>query len=178
MFDTLVIIAIVLAVIIAAVLIIAATKPDRFSVQRAAVIDAPVDKIFPLIADFHEWRKWSPWENRDPALKRTYSGADQGKGAVYAWEGNKDVGKGRMEIAETQPPARVTINLDFEKPFAGHNTVVFTIEPKGDLTSVTWAMSGRCAYIAKVIGIFVSMDKMIGDDFEAGLASMKAVAEK
>jgi carbon monoxide dehydrogenase subunit G len=168
----------VLVLAVAAVLIYAAFKPDTLNVQRSASIKAPPDKIFALISDFDQWAAWSPYEKKDPAMKRTRSGASKGKGAVYAWEGNKDVGKGRMEIADAQPPAKVTINLDFEKPFAGHNTVVFTIEPKGDLTNVTWAMSGRCAYIAKVIGIFVSMDKMIGDDFAAGLASMKAVAEK
>jgi carbon monoxide dehydrogenase subunit G len=168
----------VLVVAVAAVLIYAAFKPDTLSVQRSASMKAAPDKIFALINDFDQWAAWSPYEKKDPAMKRTRRGADKGKGAVYAWEGNKDVGKGRMEIAETTPPAKITINLDFEKPFAGHNTVVFTIEPKGDLTNVTWAMSGRCAYTAKVIGIFVSMDKMIGDDFEAGLASMKAIAEK
>ena len=176
--KTIGIIVAVLVLAVAAVLIYAAFKPDTLTVQRSASIKAAPDKIFALINDFDQWAAWSPYEKKDPAMKRTRSGAPKGKGAVYAWEGNKDVGKGRMEIAETQPPAKVTINLDFEKPFEGHNTVVFTIEPKGDLTNVTWAMSGRSAYIAKVIGIFISMDKMIGDDFEAGLASMKAVAEK
>jgi len=171
-------VAAILVVLIVAVLGFAATRPSVLRVQRAASIKAPPEKIFPLISDLHRWTAWSPYEKKDPAMKRTRSGAPKGKGAVYAWDGNKDVGKGRMEIADTQPPAKVTINLDFEKPFAGHNTVVFTIEPKGDLTNVTWAMSGRCAYIAKVIGIFISMDKMIGDDFAAGLTSMKAVAEK
>ena len=176
--KTIGIIVAVLVLAVAVVLIYAAFKPDTLNVQRSASIKAAPDKIFALINDFDQWAAWSPYEKKDPAMKRTRSGAPKGKGAVYAWDGNKDVGKGRMEIADTQPPAKVTINLDFEKPFAGHNTVVFTIEPKGDLTNVTWAMSGRCAYIAKVIGIFISMDKMIGDDFAAGLASMKAVAEK
>src|ERR1700755_1304121 len=121
MFETLVIIAVVLALAIAWVLIIAATKPDRFSVQRAAVINAPADKVFPLIADFHEWRKWSPWEDRDPNLKRTYGGAERGKGANYAWEGNKNVGSGRMEILEANPSSLVKIKLDFFKPFEAHN---------------------------------------------------------
>jgi len=104
MLQTLVIIAIVLVIAIVAVLILAATKPDRFRVQRAALIDAPAEKVFPLIADFHEWRKWSPWEDRDPGLKRTYGGAARGKGAVYAWEGNRNVGSGRMEILEAESP--------------------------------------------------------------------------
>jgi carbon monoxide dehydrogenase subunit G len=176
--KTIGIIVAVLVVAVAAILVYAAFKPDTLNVQRTASIKAAPDKIFALINDFDQWAAWSPYEKKDPAMKRTRSGAPKGKGAVYAWDGNKDVGKGRMEIADAQPPAKVTINLDFEKPFEGHNTVVFTIEPKGDLTNVTWAMNGRCAYIAKVIGIFVSMDKMIGDDFEAGLASLKAVAEK
>ena len=114
----------------------------------------------------------------DPAMKRTYSGAASGKGAVYAWEGNSKVGEGRMEITESSPPSKVTIKLDFVKPIEGHNTAEFALEPKGDSTNVTWSMYGPSAYIAKVIGIFVSMDKMIGKDFEAGLANMKAVAEK
>src|ERR1700755_3686542 len=122
MFETLVIIAVVLALAIAWVLLIAASKPDRFSVQRAAVIDAPADKVFPLIADFHEWRKWSPWEDRDPNLKRTYDGAERGKGAIYAWEGNKNVGSGRMEILDANQPSKIVIKLDFLKPFEAQNT--------------------------------------------------------
>ncbi|MGQ0810689.1 MAG: SRPBCC family protein [Nitrospiraceae bacterium] len=172
------IIAIVVVVLIAALLIYAATKPDTFRVQRATTIKAPPEKIFPLINDFHSWGAWSPYEKLDPAMKRTYSGAAHGKGAVYEWESNGKAGKGRMEIAEASPPSKVTINLDFMKPFEAHNTAEFTLEPKGDSTNVTWAMYGPSPYMAKVIHIFFSMDSMVGKDFETGLANLKTVAEK
>ena len=178
MFETIVLIAIVLAVAIAAVLILAATKPDSFSVQRATVINAPAEKVFPLIADFHEWRKWSPWEDRDPELKRTYGGAERGKGAVYAWEGNKNVGSGRMEILEASLPSKIVIKLDFFAPFEAHNTAEFTMLPQGDATNLTWVMHGPLVFMAKVMHVFIDMDKMIGKDFEAGLANLKKLTEK
>jgi uncharacterized protein YndB with AHSA1/START domain len=178
MLETLVIIAIVLAVAIAAVLILAATKPDRFSVQRAAVINAPAEKVFPLIADFHEWRQWSPWEDRDPDLQRTYGGADRGKGAVYAWEGNKNVGSGRMEILEASSPSRIVIKLDFFKPFEAHNTAEFTMLPQGNATNLNWVMHGPAPFMSKVMQVFMSFDRMIGKDFEAGLANLKTISEK
>jgi uncharacterized protein YndB with AHSA1/START domain len=178
MFETLVVIAIVLAIAIAAVLILAATKPDSFSVRRATTINAPAEKVFPLIADFHEWRKWSPWEDRDPELKRTYGGAERGKGAVYAWEGNKNVGSGRMEILEANAPSQVTIQLDFLKPFEAHNIAEFTMLPQGNATNLNWAMSGPAPFMSKVMQVFMSFDKMIGKDFEAGLAKIKSTAEK
>ena len=170
-------IAIVVVVLIAAILVYAATKPDEFRVQRATSVKAPAEKIFALIDDFHRWDSWSPWEKMDPAMKRTYSGAANGKGAVYAWQGNSKVGEGRMEIADTSPPSKVTIKLDFIKPIEGHNTAEFTLEPRGDSTNVTWSMYGPSPYIAKIMGIFVSMDKMIGKEFETGLANLKTVAE-
>ena len=175
--NTIGIIAAVLVLAVAAILIYAAFKPDRLAVQRSTSIKTRPETIFPFIDDFDRWSAWSPYEKKDPAMKRTRSGAPRGKGAVYAWDGNKNVGKGRMEIADTSP-SKITIKLDFEKPFAGHNVVEFRLEPKGDATNVTWAMQGRCAYVAKVLGIFVNMDNMIGRDFEAGLASLKAVAER
>ena len=172
------IIGIVIVALIAAVLIFAATKPDKFSVERAASIKAPPEKIFGLISDFQHWGAWSPWEKKDPAMKRTFGVATSGKGAMYAWEGNKDVGEGSMEIAESVPSSKITIKLDFLKPFEAHNLVDFTLEPKGDATNVTWSMHGPMPYISKVISIFCSMDSMIGKDFEAGLANLKAIAEK
>jgi hypothetical protein len=178
MFQTLIIIAIVLAIAIAVVLILAATKPDRFSVRRAAVINAPADRVFPLIADFHEWRKWSPWEDRDPGLKRTYGGAERGKGAVYAWEGNRNVGSGRMEILEANSPSLVKIQLDFLKPFEAHNIAEFTMLPQGNATNLGWVMSGPAPFMSKVLQVFMSFDKMIGKDFEAGLANIKSMTEK
>ena len=178
MFQVIVIIAIVLAVAIVAVLISAATKPDKFSVQRSAVINAPAEKVFPLIADFREWRKWSPWEDRDPALKRSYGGAERGKGATYAWEGNRNVGSGRMEILEANSPSLVQIQLDFLKPFEAHNIAEFTILPQGNATHLGWVMSGPAPFMSKVMQVFMSFDRMIGKDFEAGLARIKSNAER
>jgi carbon monoxide dehydrogenase subunit G len=172
------IIAIVIVVLIAALLIYAATRPDTLRVQRSTNIKAPPEKIFALINDFHSWGAWSPYEKKDPAMKRTMSGAANGKGAVYEWEGDKNVGKGRMEIAESSPPSKVTLKLDFVKPFEAHNIVDFTLGPKGDSTNVTWAMHGPSPYISKIIGIFLNMDSMIGKDFETGLANLKTVAER
>jgi hypothetical protein len=168
----------VVVVLLAAVLIFAATRPDTFRVQRATSIKAPPEKIFPLVNDIHNYGSWSPYEKLDPAMKRTYSGAADGKGAVYEWESNGRAGKGRMEITESIPPSKVTIKLDFIKPFEAHNIVDFTLEGKGDFTNVTWAMHGPNPYIAKVIHIFFSMDSMVGKDFETGLANLKTIAEK
>ena len=174
MFKT---IAIVVVVAIAAILVYATTLPDDFRVQRTTSIKAPPEKIFPLINDLHRWGSWSPWEKMDPEMKRTYSGAATGKGAAYAWQGNRKVGEGRMEIVDASPPSKITIKLDFIKPFEGHNTAEFMLEPKGDSTNVTWTMYGPSIYIAKVMGVFVSMDKMVGKEFETGLANLKSVAE-
>jgi uncharacterized protein YndB with AHSA1/START domain len=168
---------IVIVVLIAAVLILAATGPDTFRVQRAASIKAPPERIFSLINDFHRWDAWSPWEKKDPAMKRTFGAATSGKGAVYAWDGNKDVGQGRMEIADSLPPYRVAIKLDFVKPFEAHNLVEFTLQPNGDATDVTWTMQGDTPYFAKIIHLFIDMDRMVGKDFESGLANLKAAAE-
>ena len=171
-------VALILVVGIAGVLIFAATKPDVFRVARSTSIKAAPDKIFPLINEFRNWASWSPYEHRDPAMKRTYSGAESGKGAIYEWNGNSNVGAGRIEITDTTPPSKVMINLDMLKPFEAHNNVVFTLEPKGETTSVTWAMSGPVPYFAKIMHVFMNVDRMVGTDFEAGLANMKAVAEK
>ena len=171
-------IGIVVVILIAAVLIFAATKPDSFSVQRATSIKAAPEKIFALLDDFHNWGVWSPWEKMDPSMKRTFNGPANGKGSVYAWEGNSKVGQGRMEITDASAPSQVTIKLDFIKPFEGHNVAEFVLEPKGDSTNVTWTMRGPSPYIAKLMSVFFSMDSMIGKDFEAGLANLKAAAEK
>jgi Polyketide cyclase / dehydrase and lipid transport len=178
MLQAIVIIVVVLVVGIAAVLGFAATKPDAFRIQRAMSMKAPPEKIFPLINDFHSWASWSPWEKLDPALKRTYSGAASGQGAVYEWEGNKKVGQGRMEILESSPSSKVLIKLDFIKPFEAHNTAEFTLDRQGDSTTVTWIMNGQQPYMFKVMSVFFSMDKMIGKDFETGLANLKSITEK
>ena len=175
MFKT---IAIIVVVAVAAVLLFALTRPDTFSVQRSASIKAPPDKVYALINDFPSWAAWSPWEKLDPAMKRTHSGAATGKGSIYEWEGNSKVGAGRMEITDTSAPSKVVIKLDFIRPFEGHNITEFTVQPKGDSTEVNWVMTGPAPYITKLMGIFVSMDKVIGKDFEAGLSNMKAIAEK
>jgi len=171
-----------LVVVIAGILIYATTLPDTFRVQRSASIKAPPDKIFALVNDLRGWSAWSPYEKKDPAMKRTFSGAPSGKGAIYEWDGDSNVGKGRMEITDATPPRKIVIKLDFIKPFEGHNTAEFTMEPKGDNTVVTWAMYGACPYVAKVMRVvmspFMNMDDMIGNDFAAGLASLKATVEK
>jgi hypothetical protein len=171
-------IALVVVVLVVALLVYAATRPDTLHVQRAASVKAPPEEIFPLISDFHRWTSWSPYEKRDPAMKRTYSGAAQGKGAVYEWEGNSEVGQGRMEITDTSDPSRVTIKLDFIKPFEGHNVAEFALVPQGGTTNVTWSMDGPSPYLGKLIGVFVNMDAMIGKDFETGLANLKTITEK
>ena len=168
----------IVVVLIAGVLIFAATKPDTFRVERAASIKAPPEKIFPLINDFKRWDTWSPWEKKDLAMKKTFGATTSGKGATYAWEGNKDVGQGSMRITESVPSSKVAIDLDFLKPFEAHNVVDFTLEPKGDTTTVIWTMQGPTPYFAKIIHVFMDMDSMVGKDFESGLASLKAAAER
>jgi uncharacterized protein YndB with AHSA1/START domain len=156
----------------------AATKPDTFTVQRSIAIEASPEKIYPLIADFNNWATWSPFEKMDPSMKRTFSGAASGTGAVYAWEGNGNAGSGRMEITRAAPPDKVTIKLDFTKPFPANNVVNFTLAPSGDGTTVRWAMQGHNAYVAKLMSVFFNMDHIVGGQFEDGLAAMKAAAER
>ena len=171
-----IVIIVVLAVV--GVLVAAAMRPDDFAVQRSVSIQAPPEKIFPLINDFRQWPAWSPWEKLDPAMKRTLSGAASGPGAVYAWDGSGKVGAGRMEIKDATAPAKIGIQLDFTRPFEGHNITDFTLAPRDDATEVTWRMHGPAPFISKLMGLFVSMDRMIGKEFEAGLANLKAAAEK
>jgi uncharacterized protein YndB with AHSA1/START domain len=180
MSEIVAIVAIVFAIAIAVILILAATKPDGFSIRRTAVVDAPAQRIFPLINNFRQWANWSPWENRDPAMKRTYSGAESGKKAVYAWDGNKNVGSGRMEILDATSPSKIVIKLDFFKPFEGHNTAEFTLVPERNpsATSITWVMHGPSSFMSRVMQVFMNLDKMIGRDFEAGLANLKRLTEK
>jgi hypothetical protein len=171
-------IAIIIAILVAAVLVYVAMQPESFRVERSISIKAPPEKIFSQINGFHQWEAWSPWEKIDPAIKRTYSGADNGKGAVYAWQGNKDIGQGRMEIVESTPSSNVLIKIDFLEPFEGHDMVQFTLQPQGETTKVTQAMYGPSPFIHKVMSLFFSMDKMVGQKYEEGLASLKAIAEK
>jgi hypothetical protein len=179
MLEIAAIVAIGLAVAVAIVLVLASTRPDTFIVQRSAVVRASAERIFPLIDNFHQWAGWSPWENRDPAMKRTFAGAESGKGAIYAWDGNKNVGSGRMEILDASSPSEITIKLDFFKPFEGHNTAEFTFSPERETTTnVIWVMRGPSSFMSKVMQVFMNFDTMIGRDFEAGLANLKKLTEK
>ena len=158
------------------VLLTAATRPDHFRVERVLLMSAPAATVHAAINDFRAWAAWSPWEKIDPTMQRTYSGEVSGKGAVYAWSGNGKAGAGRMEILESVPE-RITIRIDFFKPFAASNTVEFTLAAEGNGTRVSWAMYGPSPYISKLMGLAFNLDKMIGRDFEAGLANMRAVTE-
>jgi uncharacterized protein YndB with AHSA1/START domain len=166
------------AVVVAALLVLLAFRPNTFRVQRSALVNAPPEKVYAELDDFKRWPAWSPWEKKDPAMKRTFGALTSGKGATYAWEGNSEVGKGSMEITESLAPQRLALNLDFEKPFEAHNTVDFSLAPKGGGTEVTWAMQGPVPYFFRLVHLFMDMDRMVGKDFEAGLANLKAVAEK
>jgi uncharacterized protein YndB with AHSA1/START domain len=170
-------IALAVVILIATILIYAATRPDTFRVERSANIQAPPEEVYAHIEDLRQWAAWSPWENKDPAMKKTYSGAERGTGAVYAWDGNQDVGQGSMEIIEDAPPSKLVIRLDFIKPFEAHNIVEFALQPVGEGTHVTWSIHGPSPYLSKLMGLVFDMDQMIGADFEAGLGSLKALAE-
>lgn len=175
MFKT---ILLVVAVLIAGLLIFAATRPDTFTVQRSAVIAAPPEKIFPLINDFKSWTAWSPYEKLDPAMQRTFSEPASGVGATYAWSSDGDAGAGTMKITETAAPTRLALDLDFIRPMETRNKVEFTLQPGAAGTQVTWAIRGPVPYVAKIMHLFFNMDKMIGGDFEKGLADLKVAAEK
>jgi hypothetical protein len=170
-------IALVIAAALAVLLIFAATQPDTFRVQRSASIKAPPDKLHGLINDMKVFNTWNPYNLKDPNIKGEYQGPQAGPGAVYHFVGNKDVGKGSIAITDSAP-SKVTMKLHMIEPFEGQNVVEFLLAPKGDSTEVTWAMHGPSPYITKVMGLIFNMDSMIGRDFEAGLANLKAKAEK
>jgi uncharacterized protein YndB with AHSA1/START domain len=155
----------------------ATTQPDSFRIERSITVKAPPEKVFALVNDFQQWPKWSPWEKKDSSMKRTMGATSQGVGATYSWDGNKDVGTGRMEIKESVPSNKVSIQLNFLKPFEAQNVSEFLIAPKDGQTEVRWAMSGPQPFIAKLMGVFFSMEKMVGPDFEQGLAALKTAAE-
>ena len=167
----------VIAAAVAVVLILAYRKPDVFRVVRTTTIDAPPEKVFGYFNDFQEWRAWSPWEDLDPNLQRTYSGSDSGVGAKYAWEGNKNVGAGSMEIVESTSPSKISLKLDFSRPFEAHNMTDFTFDPAGAGTKVTWDMHGPNQCMGRIMGVFMDMDAMVGKNFEDGLAKVKSLAE-
>jgi carbon monoxide dehydrogenase subunit G len=177
MVKTIAIVVVLLVVGVAAFLAYAATRPDSFQVARSVSIKAPPDKIFPLIDDLHAFNRWNPFLKNDPATKLAYSGPDRSKGAAQEWEGSR-TGKGRVEITDSVPSSKIEMKLDMIKPMEGHNRIEFTLKPQGEATMVTWAMSGESAYLAKVIGVVMNMDKMVGGEFEKGLADLKSLAEK
>lgn len=169
---------IVFVALVCLVLIYAATRPNDFLVERSIVAAAPAEKIFPLIDTLQHWRAWSPYEDKDPSMQRTYAGPASGIGASYAWKGNKEVGEGRMEIIESTPPSIVRFKLDFAVPFEAHNQAVFSIAPVAGGSRIGWTMTGSSPFMFKLMGLFMNMDDMIGRDFEKGLAALKAQVEQ
>jgi len=157
--------------------IIIAMRPSDFRVARTVAMAAPASKVFSHVNDFHQWQAWSPYDKRDPAMQRTYDGPPVGKGATYAWNGNNEVGEGRSTITESRANELIRIQLEFKRPFAGTNTAEFTFQPNGNGTAVTWALIGKYNFITKAMGLVMSMDKMIGGDFDEGLANLKAIVE-
>ena len=150
---------------------------DTYTVQRSATVAAPPEQVYARIIDFHQWTDWSPWEDMDPTMDKTYSGAASGVGARYAWSGNRKVGQGNMEITEATDPSQIKISLEFLKPFKASNTTVFSLQPAGEGTDVTWTMTGKKTLMTKIMGIFKSMDSMVGPDFERGLTRLRAAVE-
>lgn len=148
-----------------------------YTVTRSQLISALPDRIYPLIVDLHEWRRWSPWEGVDPDLDRRYGGADAGIGATYAWSGNRKAGKGTMEIVEATEPARIAVDVTFEKPMRSHSTSVFTLAPRGAQTEVTWTMTGAHSLFSRIAAPLGLFDRLIGKDFEKGLTALKSAAE-
>jgi len=168
---------IALAIIAILFFVIIAGRPDEFCVTRSATIAAPPATVFAQVNDFHKWDDWSPWAKLDPTCKNTFDGAPAGKGAMFAWDGNKKVGAGRMTITESQPSNLIRIHLEFLRPFKATNTTDFTFKPEGKGTTVAWDMFGKNNFMSKAFGLFLNCDTMIGKDFEKGLASLKSIAE-
>ena len=171
------IILVIFTVIIIAFVVIVAMQSSEFRVARSATMSAPAPAVFTQVNDFHKWEAWNPWGKIDPAMKQTYEGAPAGIGAIYSWVGNNKVGEGRMTLTESRPSDLIRIKMEFYKPFAATNTAEFTFKPAGNQTAVTWSMTGNKNFMAKAIHLFMNMDKMIGSQFDKGLASMKSVVE-
>jgi uncharacterized protein YndB with AHSA1/START domain len=168
---------IIVVVVVGALAVIVALQPSHYRVERSTTISAPAATVFAQVNDFHKWEAWSPWAKLDPAMKQAYEGALAGNGAVYTWSGNSEVGEGRMTITDSHPNDSIKIKLEFMKPFAATNATDFTFTPQANQTNVKWTMSGDNNFMGKAFGLFMNMDKMIGSDFEKGLAQLKAVAE-
>lgn len=171
-------VAVVVIGAIAVVLAYAATRPDEFHIARSTSIVAPPEKIFPLVNDLRSFNQWNPFAKQDPTAQITYNGPPGGKGASHAWNSKGRAGKGSLEIVDTAPPSGVTMMLRMEKPMKADNTIVFALRPNGSATDVTWTMSGISPYIAKVMGVIINCDRMVGGEFEKGLADLKALAER
>jgi uncharacterized protein YndB with AHSA1/START domain len=169
---------IIVAVLIALVLIVAATQPRTFRIERSISVDAPPDRVFTLIDNLGSWTRWAPQDREDPSMKRTYSGPANGKGAVSEWTGSGSSGRGRMMITESLPPQKVSVQVDWVKPFVARNVNDFVLESTGTSTKVTWTMQGPNLYVMRIMGVFVNMDRTMGKHFETGLTNLKAVAEQ
>lgn len=172
------IVLIAIAVIVVVFLAVVAMQPSDFRVVRSATIAAPAPAVFAQVNELRKWEAWSPWAKKDPQMKQTYEGVPAGTGAITAWAGNHEVGEGRMTIVESRPGELIRFKLEFFKPFTATNTAEFAFRPEGSQTVVTWSMSGQKNLIAKALHLFMDVDKMIGGDFEAGLANLKTVTEK
>jgi hypothetical protein len=168
---------IALAVIVAVLVVVIATRPDTFRIERSAEINAAPSVVFAQVNDFHKWEAWSPWAKLDPNMKQTFEGSPSGQGAINAWAGNDQVGEGRMTIMESKPPEHIGIKLEFLKPWTATNDTTFDFKGEADKTKVTWAMSGNNNFASKAMSLFMSMDEMVGKDFEKGLVQLKTVSE-
>jgi uncharacterized protein YndB with AHSA1/START domain len=168
---------IVIAVLLVILIAVIAARPSEFRVTRSVVIAAPPDAVFEQVNNLHHWEAWSPWAKLDPAAKNTYEGPPAGTGAAFAWSGNRNIGEGRMTIIESVPPELVRFRLDFVKPFKGTNLAEFTFKAEGGKTTVTWSMSGKNNFITKGFGLFINCEKMVGGQFDRGLAQIKELTE-
>jgi Polyketide cyclase / dehydrase and lipid transport len=168
---------VVVVVLVVVFVCVVALQPSHYHIERSATMNAPAAMVFAQVNDFHKWDAWSPWAKLDPTMKQSYEGAPAGTGAVYSWVGNSQVGEGRMTITDSHPSDLVKIKLEFIKPWAATNATNFSFRPQGNQTAVTWTMDGDNNFVGKAFGLFMNMDKMIGADFEKGLAQMKSVAE-
>jgi carbon monoxide dehydrogenase subunit G len=168
---------IALAVVVILFIVAVASRPSTFRIMRSATVAAPPEVVFMQVYDLHRFQEWSPWAKLDPGCKTTFDGPGAGVGAAFSWSGNKKVGEGRMTLTESRPPEFIGFKLEFLTPFKATNTTEFTFKPDGGQTVVTWAMSGKCNFMAKAFGLFMNCDKMVGGDFEKGLAQMKSLAE-
>jgi Polyketide cyclase / dehydrase and lipid transport len=177
MLEIIIYIVIGLAVLIGIFVAIVAMQPSAFRIERSATMSAPAAAAFAQVNDFHNWDGWSPWAKLDPTMKQTYEGSAAGTGAKYSWLGNKQVGEGRMAITESRPNEFIRIDLQFIQPFKASNISEFSFKPDGQKTTVTWSMTGTKNFIFKAMGLFMSMDKMVGKDFEKGLASIREIVE-